>query len=241
MSIKTRQERVIVALDTPDKVVCERLISTLKGTISMFKVGSELFTASGYEAVDLVLASGAEVFLDLKFHDIPNTVANVSQVVSRFGVNMFNVHALGGTKMMTATRVAVEGETHKRGLEKPIILAVTILTSHSEEAIQACLGTERSLDEQVIHLARMAKEAGLDGVVASAREVAMIKKNIGDDFIVVTPGVRPSWGDVQDQVRVVTPKEAFDSGSDYIVIGRPITAAADPVEAAKKIIAELED
>ena len=236
----TRQERIIVALDTPDKLVCERLVNSLKGAISIFKIGSELFTACGYEAVAMVLDAGAEVFLDLKFHDIPNTVANVSQIASRFGVKMFNVHALGGEKMMKATRTAVEGETKKRGLVKPIILAVTVLTSIGEEDMQTVLGTTRSLDEQVVFLAKSAREAGLDGVVASAREVALIKKTCGEDFVVVTPGVRPQWVAAQDQVRVVTPKEAFDNGSDYIVIGRPITAAADPLEAAKRIIAEIE-
>lgn len=235
-----RKDRVIVALDTPDKIMCERLITSLTGTVKMFKIGSELFTACGYEAVDMVLNAGSEVFLDLKFHDIPNTVGNVSQVASRFGVRMFNVHALGGEKMMRAAKTAVDGETQKRGLKRPILLAVTILTSVSEEDMRYVLGTERTIDEQVLHLARSAKEAGLDGVVASAHEVAMIKKHIGDDFVVVTPGVRPAWGTTQDQVRVVTPKDAFDRGADYIVVGRPITAAADPVEAAKRIIAELD-
>jgi orotidine-5'-phosphate decarboxylase len=235
-----RKDRIIVALDTPDKIVCEKLVKTLSGTLSMFKIGSELFTACGYDAINIVLDNGGQVFLDLKFHDIPNTVANVSQVVSRFGVTMFNVHALGGEKMMRATKAAVEGETQKRGLRQPIILGVTILTSLGEEEMQHILGTQRSLDEQVIMLAESAKEAGLDGVVASAREVSMIKKKLGDDFIVVTPGVRPSWGAQQDQIRVVTPKEAFENGSDYLVIGRPITSAADPLEAAQKIVGEVE-
>ncbi|MBN1493905.1 MAG: orotidine-5'-phosphate decarboxylase [Candidatus Omnitrophica bacterium] len=240
MEKKTRKDRIIVALDTPDKIMCERLVHTLSGTVSIFKIGSELFTACGYEAISIVLDAGAQVFLDLKFYDIPNTVANVSQIVSRFGVKMFNVHALGGEKMMRATKAAVEGETQKRGLTQPLILAVTILTSLSQENMQQILGTERSLDEQVLRLAESAKESGLDGIVASAHEVAMIKKKLGKDFIVVTPGVRPSWVAQQDQIRVVTPKEAFDNGSDYLVIGRPITSAADPLEAAQRIVEEVE-
>jgi orotidine-5'-phosphate decarboxylase len=240
MDKRSRKDRIIVALDTPDKIVCERLVKTLRGTISMFKIGSELFTACGYEAISLVLDSGAQVFLDLKFHDIPNTVANASQIVSRFGVKMFNVHALGGETMMRAAKAAVEGETQKRGLNKPLILAVTILTSVSEENMQNILGTDRSLNDQVLMLAESAKEAGLDGVVASAHEVAMIKKNLGDDFVVVTPGVRPAWVAQQDQIRVVTPKEAFENGSDYLVIGRPITAASDPLAAAERIVQEVE-
>jgi orotidine-5'-phosphate decarboxylase len=240
MDKRSRKDRIIVALDTPDKIVCERLVKTLRRTISMFKIGSELFTACGYEAISIVLDSGAQVFLDLKFHDIPNTVANASQIVSRFGVKMFNVHALGGEKMMRAAKAAVEGETQKRGLDKPLILAVTILTSVSEENMRNILGTDRSLDEQVLMLAKSAKEAGLDGVVASAHEVSMIKKKLGDDFIVVTPGVRPAWVAQQDQIRVVTPREAFENGSDYLVIGRPITAASDPLEAAERIVEEVE-
>ena len=240
MSIIPCRDRIIVAIDTNDIVICKRLISSLKDHIKIFKVGSELFTSCGKEAVSLIHASGARCFLDLKFHDIPNTVANASQIACRLGVFMFNVHASGGIKMMRAARDAVAGEAEKRGLDKPMILAVTVLTSVSQEELGQDLGVTRALDDQVVHLAQMAKEAGLDGVVASAKELRMIKKKVGDDFKVVTPGIRPAWYSNQDQARVVTPREAFTTGADYIVVGRPITASANPVASAEKIIRELD-
>lgn len=234
------RERIIVAVDTNDIVLCKRMIETLKDEIKLFKVGKELFTSCGIEAINAIHEHGAKCFLDLKFHDIPNTVANASQIATRSGVFMFNVHASGGLRMMKAARDAVYGEAIKRGLEKPLILAVTILTSLSEEELHSELGMKRSLNEQVVHLANLAKKAGLDGVVASAKEIRLIKDECGDDFRVVTPGIRPSWYGNQDQTRVVTPREAFDLGADYIVIGRPITASADPLESARRIISELE-
>lgn len=234
------RDRIIVAIDTSDIVVCKKLVESLSGDIALFKVGKELFTAYGNEAISIIHNAGGKCFLDLKYHDIPNTVASASQIACRHGVFMFNVHASGGSKMMKAARDAVYGEAEKRGIAKPIILAVTVLTSLSEEELQREIGVSRSLEEQVVYLAKMAKDAGLDGVVASAKEITLIKKEVGDDFLVVTPGIRPSWYGNQDQTRVVTPREAFAMGADYVVIGRPITASADPVEAAQKIIKELE-
>ncbi|MBU1863014.1 MAG: orotidine-5'-phosphate decarboxylase [Candidatus Omnitrophica bacterium] len=234
------RDRIIVALDMNDIVICRRLIDALKDTIKIFKVGSELFTACGQEAITIIHERGLQCFLDLKFHDIPNTVANASQIVCHRGVFMFNVHASGGVLMMKAARDAVWGEAEKRGLEKPIILAVTVLTSLSADELQQQLGVSRTLADHVVHLAQMAKEAGLDGVVASAKEIKLIKEKLGDDFKVVTPGIRPHWYSHQDQTRVVEPREAFELGADYIVIGRPITASANPLESAEKIIKELE-
>ena len=233
------RDRIIVAIDTNDIVVCKRLIDTLNSEIKIFKVGKELFTSYGNAAISLIHERGAQCFLDLKFHDIPNTVANTSQIACRLGVFMFNVHASGGTKMMKAARDAVWGEAEKRGLDKPIILAVTVLTSLTEEDLSKELGVSRSLEDQVLHFACLAKKAGLDGVVASAKEIRLIKAKLGDDFIVVTPGIRPQWYSHQDQSRVVTPREAFSLGADYIVIGRPITASANPLESARRIIGEL--
>jgi orotidine-5'-phosphate decarboxylase len=221
--------------------MCNRLLDALHGQIKLFKVGKELFTACGTEAITAIHAKGARCFLDLKYHDIPNTVAKASTVACRRGIFMFNVHASGGKKMMKAARDAVWGEAEKRGIAKPIILAVTVLTSLGEDELQTEIGVSRSLDDQVVHLARMAKESGLDGVVASAKEIRLIKEALGDDFKVVTPGIRPNWANKQDQTRVVTPKEAFEMGADYIVIGRPITASADPLGSAKRIIKELEE
>jgi len=239
MSIPYR-DRIIVALDTHDIVLCQRLLASLKDEIKLFKVGKELFTACGNEAIAAIHDVGARCFLDLKYHDIPNTVAKASSVACRRGIFMFNVHACGGKKMMKAARDAVLGEAKMRGIEPPIILGVTVLTSLSEEEMQKEIGISRSLNEQVVHLARMTKEAGLDGVVASAKEITLIKESLGDDFLVVTPGIRPTWSSKQDQTRVVTPKDAFDMGADYLVIGRPITASADPKAAAQRIIEELE-
>jgi orotidine-5'-phosphate decarboxylase len=235
------RDRIIVALDTDDIVLCKRLLYALKDDIKIFKVGKELFSACGNEAISLIHDSGARCFLDLKYHDIPNTVAQASSVACRRGIFMFNVHASGGIKMMKAARDAAIGEAKMRGIPQPIILGVTVLTSLSEEELQKEIGVSRSLNEQVLHLARMTKEAGLDGVVASAKEITLIKENLGDDFLVVTPGIRPQWSSKQDQTRVVTPRDAFSMGADYLVIGRPITASADPREAARKIIAELEE
>jgi len=234
-----RSDRVIVALDTPDIIICKKLINTLKSRVKIFKVGSELFTSCGLEAVRMIKDSGAGVFLDLKFFDIPNTVANVAQVAARLGVSMFNVHALGGSTMMKVAQEAVKGEAERRGLPKPVVLAVTILTSMSQEEMTHDLNITRSLDEEVLHLAELARESGLDGVVASAREAKILKKKFGEDFLVVAPGIRPQWSVAGDQHRIVTPKDAFDSGADYIVVGRPITAAPNPSGALDKILKEL--
>lgn len=234
-----RTERVIVALDTPDIIIATKLVQSLKGDIKVFKIGSELFTSCGPEIVRVVQDSGAKVFLDLKFFDIPNTVANVAQVACHLGVFMFNVHALGGAKMMKVTAEAVRGEAARRGLAKPIILAVTILTSMSEKELSEDLSIGKALEDEVLHLAKIAKDAGLDGAVASAREARVLKDKIGKDFLVVTPGIRPRWSAAGDQHRIVTPRDAFDAGADYIVIGRPITADPDPRKAAEKIMEEL--
>lgn len=234
-----KSEKIIVALDTPDLLICKKLVNALKQYSAVFKIGSELFTACGHEAIKLVREAGCKVFLDLKFHDIPNTVANVAMVVARMGVYMFNVHACGGMKMMKMMREALAGETKKRGLPMPKTLAVTVLTSMGDEELKDELGVGRTLEEQVMHFATMAKEAGLDGVVASAKEVEMIKARFSSDFMVVTPGIRPKWSVAGDQTRIVTPKEAIEKGVDYMVIGRPITASPDPAEAFRKILEEI--
>ena len=233
------KEKIIVALDTDNYEKCADLIKQLKGEITYFKVGKELFTACGSEVLKLIRDAGAQCFLDLKYHDIPNTVAKASRAAFKHGVAMFNVHAGGGFKMMKAAAEAVRDEAEKTGEPKPLLIAVTVLTSLSEEELQCELGVSRKLEEQVVAFAKMAKDAGLDGVVASAREVRLIKDNVGEDFVVVTPGIRPLWAARGDQTRVVTPKDAFNMGVDYVVIGRPITAAENPLEAAKKIIEEI--
>lgn len=230
-----KQDRIIVALDTQDFSVCKKWVRELKGLIRFFKIGNELFTSVGLDTIKFVRDQGADIFLDLKFHDIPNTVARSAKAVSGLGVKMFNVHTLGGLNMMKAAKEAVRSEG-----EKPWILGVTILTSHSEKELSSELRIKVPLKTQVLHLAGLAKKAGLDGVVASAQEAALLKKKLGRGFKVVTPGIRPLWAAEGDQKRIVTPKQAFELGSDFIVVGRPITGAKDLRAAANKIIEEVE-
>jgi len=216
---------LIVALDFPDLDPCRKLLKELEGLVSIYKIGSELFTARGWEAVELVHRSGARVFLDLKLHDIPTTVAKTSSVIAKRGVFMFNLHALGGMEMMRAARKAVDESAS--GKTKPLVLAVTILTSLEAKA------------EEVLSLARRAREAGLDGVVSSPKELSILRRELGNDFILVTPGIRPEGSPSDDQVRSLTPREAMKLGSSYLVVGRPVTASAHPRRAASEILQSL--
>lgn len=213
---------------------CRKWVKALKGLVYFYKIGSELFTAAGLDAVKFVRNQGTDVFLDLKFHDIPNTVAQSARAAARLGVKMFNVHTLGGLNMMRAAREAVGN-----GKTRPWLLGVTILTSHGEKELAGELQIKVPLKSQVLHLAKLGREAGLDGVVASAQEVSAIKKELGASFKVVTPGIRPLWAAQGDQQRIVTPRDAFRLGTDYIVVGRPITGAKDIRGAASKIIEEV--
>lgn len=230
-----KSDQIILALDTPDFSICRKWVSSLKGLIRFFKVGSELFTSVGADAVRYILDQGADVFLDLKFHDIPTTVAHSAKAAAALGVRMFNVHALGGVRMMRAAKEAVESSD-----KRPSIVGVTILTSLSPQELASELRIKPPLKNQVLHLAKLCQRAGLDGVVASAQEISLIKKALGKDFKVVTPGIRPLWSVKGDQSRVVTPEQAFRLGADHVVIGRPITGASDPKEAACRIIEEIE-
>ena len=232
----TPKQRLIFALDVSSLEEVKKWARLLKGYVGIFKVGKELFTACGPKVVDIIHNAGGEVFLDLKFHDIPNTVAKAGVVAAGLGVKMFNVHTLGGLKMMEAVRESVD-TTCKRG-RRPIILGVTILTSMDEKAIKQ-VGIIGPVKNRVLQLASLAKRAGLDGVVASPLEVKDIKKKLGNDFIIVTPGIRMSDSKPDDQRRTMTPKEAIKAGADYIVVGRPIREAKDPIETARKIVEEL--
>lgn len=233
------KERLIVALDVQSLGEAEGLINRLIEAVKIFKVGLGLFTLYGPEAVKLVQRKGGRVFLDLKFHDIPNTVAHSVRSAAKLGVFMINLHVLGGLEMMTQALKAARDEARRLKLDRPKILGVTILTSLSEGDVKD-IGIGRKLDEEVLHLARMAKQAKLDGVVASPKEVSLIRKKLGKDFIIVTPGIRPVWAKGKsDQKRIMTPKEAINLGADYIVVGRPIIEAKDPLKAAKRIIKEI--
>jgi len=232
------RRRLIFALDVDSFEEAEKWIELLHDKVGVFKVGKQLFTRCGPEVVRRIRAAGGEVFLDLKYHDIPNTVAMASLEACRLGVRMFNVHALGGAEMMRATVARVDEHYPRGSADRPLLLAVTILTSSTDETLRE-LGIERPVAEMVPRLARLAADAGFDGVVASPREVAAIRAECGPDFAIVTPGVRPAFASVDDQKRVTTPADALTAGSDYLVIGRPISAAASPEQAAEKIIEEM--
>lgn len=232
------RKKLIFALDFDAFAEAEKWVRLLCGQVGVFKVGKQLFTRCGPDVVRMVRAEGGEVFLDLKYHDIPNTVAMAGVEACRLGVRMFNVHALGGREMMAKTVAEVDARYARGSKERPLLLAVTILTSSSEETLRE-VGIERPVREMVPRLARLAQEAGMDGVVASPQEVGLIRAACGADFAIVTPGVRPASAALDDQKRVMTPGEAIAAGADYLVIGRPISAAADPAAAADRIVEEM--
>jgi orotidine-5'-phosphate decarboxylase len=218
---------LILALDVPDR---ERALALARDTgdyVGHFKVGSRLFTAEGPHLVRELKDAGNGVFLDLKFHDIPNTVAEAASAATALGVDLFDIHAAGGRAMMHAAVEASGNEAARRGVERPRILAITVLTSMS------------STVEEVLALAESARDAGVDGVVASAWEAKAIRQTLGSDFLIVTPGIRPAWAARQDQKRVATPQEAITNGADHIVVGRPIRDAESPREAARAIVEEM--
>jgi len=233
------RERLIVALDVGDLGEVKELVKLLASEVGMFKVGKQLFTHAGPQAVRLIQEIGGEVFLDLKFHDIPNTVAKAAVEATRLGVKMFNVHASGSLEMMRATAKEARRVCHQQNLRKPIMLAVTVLTSLNQDDLKR-VGVDGRVADQVVRLALLTKEAGMDGVVASPHEVADIRSACGRRFVIVTPGIRPRDAGRNDQQRVMTPADAIQASVDYIVVGRPILAAKDPVAAARKIIAEMQ-
>jgi len=234
------RERLIVALDLDDLELATELVRSLAREVGMFKIGKQLFTHAGPQAVRLIQDLGGEIFLDLKFHDIPNTVAKAAIEATRLGVKMFNVHASGGLEMMRFTVKEVERVSRQQKLRRPIMLGVTVLTSLGQEDLQR-LGVEHKIADQVVRLALLTKEAGMDGVVASPHEVTDIRQACGQRFVIVTPGIRPADSQRNDQQRVMTPGHAVRAGVDYIVVGRPILEAQNPIMAARGIVAEMED
>jgi orotidine-5'-phosphate decarboxylase len=229
------RRKIIFALDVNGVAEIDRYAGMLSGKVGMFKVGKELFTSCGPEAVRAVQRHGGQVFLDLKYHDIPNTVAKAMLEAARLGVQLTNLHALGGAEMMETAAAAVRKEF---GDARPKLLAVTILTSSTAETLRG-VGIDHPVQEMVVRLARLAREAGMDGVVASPLEIGMIRAACGPDFLIVTPGVRPSFSTADDQKRIMTPAEAVGAGADYLVIGRPIATATDPAAAADMIADEI--
>ena len=226
---------VIIACDFASAEETFKFLDKFEGKKPFVKIGMELYYAEGPSIVREIKARGHKIFLDLKLHDIPNTVKKAMAVLSRLDVDMCNLHAAGTVNMMKA---ALEGLTRPDGT-RPLLIAVTQLTSTSEETMRSDLLIEKPLDEVVMHYASCAKEAGLDGIVCSPREAGKVHERCGKDFVTVTPGVRFADGDVGDQVRVMTPAEAKKIGSDFIVVGRPITAADDPVEAYERCLRDF--
>jgi orotidine-5'-phosphate decarboxylase len=225
--------RVIVALDFPDATAASALADRLDPALFKLKVGKELFVRAGPQLVEYLVGQGFAVFLDLKFHDIPNTVAQACRAAADLGVWMVNVHAGGGLRMMEAAREAVD-----RAPLRPRLIGVTVLTSLTAEDLRQ-VGVDSAPEEQVLRLARLARQAGLDGVVCSAREAEPLRRELGPEFLLVTPGIRPAGSAADDQRRILTPLLAMQAGADYLVVGRPITLAEDPVEALRRINVEI--
>jgi orotidine-5'-phosphate decarboxylase len=235
---RSMRERLIVALDVDDLNQAKDLVKKLVNEVGMFKIGKQLFTHAGPQAVRLIQELGGEIFLDLKFHDIPNTVAKAAVEATRMGVKMFNVHASGSLEMMRMTVKEVRRVCRQEKRRPPIMLAVTVLTSLNQDDLKR-VGVDGRVAAQVVRLALLTKEAGMDGVVASPHEVRDIRDCCGRRFIIVTPGIRPAESSHNDQQRIMTPAAAIKVNVDYIVVGRPILEAEDPVAAARAIVAEM--
>lgn len=229
----TEQARIIVALDFPSEKSASDFVARVDPKLCKLKVGKELFTRAGPHFVTKLVDQGFDVFLDLKFHDIPNTVAAATRAACELGIWMLNVHALGGREMMLAAREAVNASAYQ-----PLVIAVTILTSMNETALRE-VGLLKTPEQHVHELAALTKSAGLDGVVCSAREAQMLRDSIGKDFCLVTPGIRPADAAAGDQKRIMTPTQAIANGATYLVIGRPITQASEPVEVLRSINKEI--
>jgi orotidine-5'-phosphate decarboxylase len=239
MSSVSQSKRLILALDISEHEDALKIVDKYGDYIDIFKVGLELFTSYGPRIVEDIHKKGKRVFLDLKFHDIPNTVIRASLAAARLGVYMFNLHASGGLEMMKQTVDSVVEMCLKENKDRPKILAVTVLTSLSREILRDELGIQYGLRTHVRHLSALALKAGLDGVVASAREVEVIRNHCGKGFLIVTPGIRPSWTPPDDQKRTMTPKEAIREGADYLVIGRGVLQQSDPLKAIELITLEM--
>jgi orotidine-5'-phosphate decarboxylase len=232
------KDRLVVALDVEDRARALRLVEQLAGLVGMFKIGSQLFTAEGPQLVREIVTAGERVFLDLKFHDIPNTVAGAVEAAARLGVSILNVHTLGGSEMMRAAAHAV-GDRGLLWITRPAVLGVTVLTSMDRADLDD-IGVKSDVANQVVRLAALARDSGLDGIVASPHEIRLIREQIAAErFIVLTPGIRPAWSAKGDQKRIATPSDALRDGADFIVIGRAITDHPEPRAAAERILDEI--
>jgi len=234
------KDRIILALDVDTLEEAEELVIKLKDYVGYFKVGLQLFTSCGFKPFEMIKKHGAKAFFDGKFHDIPNTVARACVNLLNQGVDFFDIHTSGGSKMMSTTVKLSKEYAKKYKLPTPKIIGVTLLSSFGQKTLTTELGVEESLENYVLKLSEVAQEVGLDGVLASASEAKEIRKHVGDDFIIICPAVRPTWSVVNDQIRVVTPTDAMKSGVDYMIVGRPVTQADDKIPAVKMIITEIE-
>jgi orotidine-5'-phosphate decarboxylase len=235
---QTPSDRLYVALDVERLDAADALLERLSGVVGGCKIGSQLFTAAGPAAVERARKRGYRVFLDLKYHDIPNTVAGAVREATRLGVFMLNVHASGGLATLRAAAEAATAAAAEFALPRPLVLGVTVLTSLDRRALEVEVGVHGTVEAHVLHLAGHAREAGLDGCVASPKEISPLRLALGRRWVIVTPGIRPAERD-DDQARTATPGAAARAGADYLVVGRPITAAPDPVAAAQAIVAEI--
>jgi len=233
------KDRLIIALDYPDLAPALALARPLAPHVGLFKIGLELFNSAGPRAITEIRELGAGVFYDAKLYDIPNTVAGAAAAAGRLGLSLLNVHTLGGKAMMAAAKEAAVRGAREAGFSAPRVIGVTIVTSLGDREVQEELGLRESASAAALRLASLAKEAGLDGVVCSVQEVSEIKRICGTGFVTVTPGIRPAWSERGDQSRIATPAQALEAGADYLVIGRPVTRAADPRRAVAEILAEM--
>ncbi|MBE9207429.1 orotidine-5'-phosphate decarboxylase [Nostoc sp. LEGE 06077] len=232
-------DKIIVALDVPDLESAIALVDKLE-SVSFWKVGLELFTSNGPKILEILKSRQKRIFLDLKFHDIPNTVAGACRSAARYGVDLLTIHATSGKDALKAATEAAQTGAAQAGVQPPKLIAITLLTSISARQLAFDLKIPLELPEFALEMALMAKESRLDGAVCSPQEVAQLRQTCGDDFLLVCPGVRPTWAEKRDQKRSLTPSQAIQAGANYLVIGRPITAAADPELAWKRISDELE-
>lgn len=239
MNINTR-DRLIVALDYDTMADVERLLDNLRGQVGFYKVGLQLFSRNGPKAIKYLVEQGAKVFADLKLHDIPNTVAKATRALTALGVDIIDVHVSGGTEMMKAASRAAEEAAQEYGVQKPAVIGVTVLTSLDQSSLAELGLPGEDVTRLAVNWARLAKEAGLDGVVASPLEAKAIREACGEDFIIVTPGIRPRTVGAHDQKRITTPGEALALGSSHLVVGRAITGADDPKAMAESILLEME-
>ncbi len=236
-----RKKRIILALDVSEHNDALDIVRLFKSHVDIFKIGSELFTSVGPKIIKEIHFMGKEVFLDLKFHDIPTTVSRSARAAAKLGVFMFNVHTLGGFDMMKQAAQTLRKYSLENNAERPKIIGVTLLTSINQDALRDELGVTVRMHTQVKHLAGLAQRAGLDGVVASPEDAEVIRSRFGKGFLIVTPGIRPSWAAMDDQKRTLTPRKALQRGADYLVIGRAVTSQADPIGALKRIEEEISD